>query len=897
MLAHSLERLAGVLRPVVLGVVVLTCAAMAQQTRTEQPAAPTQGVWQFEPDLTAPENVVASRNMPSRYLAVRLNPAGLDNTLGRLDRAARLGERQVFEVPLPDGTLTRLEVWEDSILGPELQARRPDIRTYSGRGIDDPSISARLDQTSLGFHGQLIGNEGTVLIDPLDKDSGLYMTFWKRDVPKTEPFECGVTRDFRDDPVHAVRHLAEALPGGSQISINPIGDDGGKGYGRRRYRLRIVTTFNYTNTIGFGMPDTGDRVAAAESQVATTVLRMDGIYEREVSIRFQLLTINALTGNTTDGGDPTNSVANAGESCAYPFANSPAVTSAFLTQNHDFLVCVYGESDWDVGHVFGAGGGGGLAQLGSVCKPTAKDGMGNTISGKGRGGTQLSSPTGDVFDVDYVSHEIGHQLNADHTFNNSCDNNRVAESAYEPGSGSTIMAYAGVCTPNVQSNSDDYFHTRSLDQMSDYAFVSGGLCGTELPSITTPPTVNAGPNRTIPQRTPFRLTATATGAATVNWDQYDLGDDPEGRPQPTNETGPMFRSVPPSTNFQRVFPRFPDILNPPSLPWEILPSVNREMTFRAIARDNIGGVRRDQMTVTVSGSPFEFTYPASGSDRLECAMPETITWNVGGGSIADNVAIKLSELGTPTIDQFNNLVASTPNDGSHTVTIPANLFNVNRRLMLEPDGGHVFFAVSRLVPVVDRLPPVVTAPGPITMECTGPGTPVELGLATAADACVGPLGTVNDAPALFPVGTTDVTWSATDPSNNTGTDVQQVIIEDTTPPTLDVSVNPTILWPANHRMVRIEATVVADDVCDPAPKIELVSITANEPDNSNGDGFTVDDVQGADFGTDDREFFLRAERRGMGTGRIYTITYRATDASGNSTTRQVFVSVPRDLGS
>lgn len=772
-----------------------------------------------------------------------------------------------MEVPLPDGKLTRLEVWEDSILGPEMAARYPDIKMYSGRGLDDPTITARLDQTSLGFHAQLIGERGTALIDPLDKDSGLYMAFWKHDATK-QPFECGVTEEVRNDPVHAVRHLAEALPDRRHININPVGGQ------VRRYRLRIVTTFNYTNFMG--------GVTQAVSQVATTVARMDGIYAREVSIRFTLLSTDALTGNVIDGG-------NAVGSCSYPFASSPSVNETFLNQNQSFLVCRYGTIGWDIGHVVGAGGGGGLAELGAVCR----DGS------KGRGGTQLNNPTGDVFDVDYFSHEIGHQINADHTFNGtagSCSGQRAGSSAYEPGSGSTIMGYAGICgSQNVQVNSDDYFHTRSIDQMTDYAFVSGGTCGLLDTGLSALPTVNAGPNRTVPQGTPFKLTASATGAATVNWEQYDLGS--AGVPSPTTADGPMFRSERPSSNFQRILPSFANILSPTGSPWEVLPAVDRTLNFRAIARDNQGGVRRDSMAVSVSGPPFEFLSPVQGTN-LECAMPATIRWNVGGGSLASNVAIKLSTAESPAINDFANLVASTPNDGDHTLTMPANLTTPDGRMMLEPTDDNIFFAVSRRFNIRDTLAPTVTAPGPITRECTSPqGTPVQLGLATASDACVGALTATSNAPALFPVGVTNVQWSATDPSGNTGTATQTVTIQDTTPPVLQVSVTPTVIWPPNHQMVRVQANIVATDVCDAAPAVTLVSITANEPDNSQGDGFTVDDVQGAVFGTDDREFFLRAERRGMGTGRIYTITYRATDASGNSTTRQVEVHVPRNQGS
>ena len=179
--------------------------------------------------------------------------------------------------------------------------------------------------------------------------------------------------------------------------------------------------------------------------------RVNGIYQRELGITFRLVTTSALTGISIGG-------------CDYPFYDNPTVNSTLLTQNNDYLHCRFGSDGWDLGHLFGAGGGGGLAQAGSTCG-----------SDKGRAATQLSNPQGDRFDVDYVSHEIGHQLSARHTFNGdagSCAGNRVPDSAYEPGSGSTIMAYANICEgQNVQDFSDDYLHTRSFDQISDFAYL------------------------------------------------------------------------------------------------------------------------------------------------------------------------------------------------------------------------------------------------------------------------------------------------------------------------------------------------------------------------------------------------------------------------------------------
>jgi len=106
--------------------------------------------------------------------------------------------------------------------------------------------------------------------------------------------------------------------------------------------------------------------------------------------------------------------------------------------------------------------------------------------------------------------------------------------------------------------------------------------------------------------------------------------------------------------------------------------------------------------------------------------------------------------------------------------------------------------------------------------------------------------------------------------------------------------NITLLWPPSHKLVPITATLTTTDVCNAAPTLELVSITSNEPDNGLGDGDTTGDIQGAVIGTDDRTFLLRSERSGPGGGRVYTVTYQASDASGNTTTKQAFVSVPKN---
>jgi len=199
------------------------------------------------------------------------------------------------------------------------------------------------------------------------------------------------------------------------------------------------------------------------------------------------------------------------------------------------------------------------------------------------------------------------------------------------------------------------------------------------------------------------------------------------------------------------------------------------------------------------------------------------------------------------------------------------------------------------VSVVDTTAPTVTAPPAVEVECTGDGQAVTLGNATATDVCDASPAITNDAPPLFFVGpATTVTWTATDKSRNSGTATQTVKVVDTKPPVLTVTLSPTVLWPPNHKLVPITATITVKDKCDPHPTVKLVSITSNEPDNGLGDGDTTGDIQGAALQTDDREFLLRSERSGPGGGRVYTVIYEARDASGNTTRKEATVTVPKN---
>ena len=412
--------------------------------------------------------------------------------------------------------------------------------------------------------------------------------------------------------------------------------------------------------------------------MVTTLHRVNGIYESELAIRLELVP-------NTDQViylDPDTD----------PYDNEDG--TAMLGQNRVTLNAVIGADNYDIGHVFSTGGGG-IASLASVCGFF-----------KAQGVTGLNQPIGDPFAVDYVAHEIGHQFGANHTFNGdsgSCAGfNRSAFHAYEPGSGSTIMAYAGICgNDNLQPNSDPYFHSESHQEIANFVAGAGGACAESTASTNMPPTVDAGPDFVIPALTPFTLTATGSDPdghpVTYSWEQRDLGpaqdiDDPD------NGSSPLFRFWPPSLSPSRVFPRLEDLLANTTAIGERLPTVSRTMDFRVTVRDTAAGggsgaVASDDMQVIVddASGPFQLTFPQDG---VRVAGLESIVWNPAGtasGPVnASNVAILLSTNGGWTYPI--TLAASTPNTGSAIVELPP-ISATEARVKVEA-VGNIFFDVS-----------------------------------------------------------------------------------------------------------------------------------------------------------------------------------------------------------
>ncbi len=613
--------------------------------------------------------------IPEAYRTVSLNVEQMKSLLQTapleftIDAA---GRNVVMELPFPDGTMQKFYIYKSPIMEPELAAKYPDIKTYSGFGIDDRYATMRFDMTPLGFHAMVLSPNGTVFIDPYTiGDVYNYISYYKKDYVKFNAnFECELL--YEENKLNELEYLK-----GNNV-LTPTGPV------LRTYRLANAATGEYTAYFGGTVP-------AGLAAVVTAVNRVDGVYERETAIRMVLIANNDLIIYTNGSTDP--------------YTNSNG--STMLGQNITNLSNVIGNANFDIGHVFSTGGGG-VAYLGCVC-----------TSSKAGGVTGSPSPVGDPFYIDYVAHEMGHQFGANHTFNGttgSCSgNNRNASTAYEPGSGSTIMAYAGICPgQDLQMNSDPYFHTISFDEIVAFTnFGSGNGCAVQSSTGNSAPTVNVPTGGFyIPKSTPFSITGSANDpngdAVTYCWEEFDLG--PAGAPGSPSGNAPIFRSWNPSTSPTRYFPRLQNLLNNTTVMGELLPSYTRTLTFRLTVRDNKvggGGVDRAQFQFNVDGNsgPFLVTSPNTNVNWAALST-QTVTWNVANTNASPvncaNVNILLSTDGGNTWPIV--LAANTPNDGSEDVTIPDNQVTT-ARIKVEA-AGNIFFDISNVNFTISQPIPV-----------------------------------------------------------------------------------------------------------------------------------------------------------------------------------------------
>ncbi len=626
--------------------------------------------------------------VPQFYRVMALDRTALTKRLAKAPLESRQDVRTspvTLTVPLPYGRFGNFSIVESPIMAPGLAARYPEIHTYLGQGIDDPSATLRFDVTPQGFHAQVLSTEGTIYIDPYQGgDVDNYIAYDKDDYTRAS-----------DNPASRQCTVHNREPAKSPVDRAPVAQLLTNGDKLRTYRLALSATGEYTASHGGTVND-------ALSGMVSTLNRVDGIYEHDLAIRMVLIEDTdklIFTDGTSD-----------------PFTNDDG--SVLIDENQTVADSIIGSANYDIGHVFSTGGGG-IAGLGVVC----------STNSKANGVTGLPNPVADGYDIDFVAHEMGHQFGGDHTFNSTAGNcgggNRSTANAYETGSGVTIMAYAGICAAeDLQPHSEDYFHRDSLNEILAYVTSAPvAACPTITNTGNHPPVVTpTGTAFTIPSRTPFMLTATATDAdtgpsdsLTYVWEQFDLGTATSNAVLADAGNRPLFRAFDPIPQPVRVFPSLRYILNnanvvpaTAALPGtstafytgELLPTTNRTMNFRITARDNRaggGGTADANTTVTsvAAAGPFQVTAPNTAVS-WNAGDPQTITWNVAGtdanGINTANVRITLSLDGGYTWPV--ELAASVPNNGSANVTVPAATPATAQARIRVAAVGNVFFDVS-----------------------------------------------------------------------------------------------------------------------------------------------------------------------------------------------------------
>ncbi|MEP7148671.1 MAG: zinc-dependent metalloprotease family protein [Acidobacteriota bacterium] len=656
--------------------------------------------------------------IPSAYKTYVLNKSVVSSILTAAPEEFSHESRftqTVLTLPMPDGTFGRFRIEHSLIVEPGLLAKYPELgRTYNGRGIDDPTATVRLDFLPTGFHAMVLSTTGTVIVDPYAiGETDHYITYFKRDAPKQTRFSC----DF--DAQEALERLFRPTNGDNRELIPDIASpEVISGTQLRTYRLALAATNEYTVAVG------SNTIAGALAAEVLIMNRVNGIYERDLAIRMVVVANNDLI---TYAGDNMNCGGMACTSANDPYTNSNG--STMLGQNQTNLDAVIMTANYDIGHVFSTGGGG-VATLNGPCGGS-----------RARGVTGLSNPVGDPFAIDYVAHEMGHQWGGNHTFNGAVSNcsggNRSAASAYEVGSGVTIMAYAGICgNQNLDAHSIDTFHVKSLEVIVAYSQTgNGNTCATATPTGNTPPSVSivGGPSWNIPKQSPFTLTATGSDVngdtLSYDWQEYDLGASTTAVPN-TDSDGtarPIFRPFLPTPGPSRTFPALAHILGsanvPPSsmgslLTGELLPAITRTMTFQVVARDNRpdgGGINTATATVIVDAAsgPFAVTAPNTGVSWPGNSS-QTVTWDVANTTAAPvsaaNVRILFSSDGGQTFPTV--LAASTANDGSESVTIPSSL-TASARIKIEA-VGNIFFDISDVNFTVTA--PVATVRAPFDFD-------------------------------------------------------------------------------------------------------------------------------------------------------------------------------------
>ncbi len=633
------------------------------------------------------EKAVARTSFPQNYALFNLDLTEFKQQLFSVVGNASRHSTSVT-IPNADGQMEQFEIVEASNFEPALQALFPNIRAFSGKSVTDKTALLKLSFSPQGIQTIVFRTTGTECIEPFSNDHNTYAAFKSIRGAGSLPWSCTVPE--------------QTLATGINNEVANAGITARSGTDVKTMRLAQSCNGEYANYFG---ATSSAQVGLVLAAFNNTLTRCNGVYEKDLALHLNL-------------------IANTTSVIYYVPSTDPYSTtlSQWNAQLQSTLTSVIGEANYDIGHMFGATGGGGNAGcIGCVCVNGSK-GSGITSPNDG-------IPQGDNFDIDYVAHEVGHQLGGNHTFSHTLEGTGVNK---EVGSGITIMGYAGITAQDVAPHSIAYFHQASIAQIQ--ANLATKTCPITTTITNATPVVAAVTNKSIPISTPFALTGSATDAnvgdvLTYSWEQNDNStvSGTSSVASITKASGPNWISFTPSTSPTRLFPKLATILAGANvsgpLPGgdagantEALSSVSRTLNFRLTVRDNapysstapvsVGQTQFTDVAITVSNTsgPFAVTAPNTAVS-WNVGTTQTVTWSVNNTTAAPvscaNVMISLSTDGGNTFPTI--LVASTPNDGTETITVP----NVNSsvcRIKVEA-VGNIFFDICNANFTIAGTPP------------------------------------------------------------------------------------------------------------------------------------------------------------------------------------------------
>lgn len=612
------------------------------------------------------EKLFIGAEYPENHTLYTLNTESLDTAISQA--TDRFSSYSPATISLPTGKkeLQQFRVFSASNFSPELQSKYPEIRSYIAQGIDDPSALARFSISPYGFYGVISsGKFSTIIIEQLPQHPSQYIIYNQKDKVSNESFQC------------------EALNFLPVETLNPDADMPENDGNLRTFRLAMATTHTYSSfhLQRLNIPSSATiptKKAAVLSAINEALVVINHVFERDLAVHLQLVPNNDLLIFLDFSQDPYT---------IYNPMNN-------LSENIQVCNNLIGVNNYDIGHVISGQNIGGLAYVGAVCWDDYK---GGAVSG-------YTQPVGTDF-YGLVLHEMGHQFGANHSFNNSCGGNRNLPTSIEPGSGTTIMSYAGLCPPNPTNSKSIYFNGISIQEMWNNMTFGNSQCGQLTPTNNLRPSVTPGGRYIIPKSTPFILETDATDPddptgvnLTYSWEQINPQ---EGQmpPQNTNLEGPMFLIDEPQIESYRYMPKMQTIrLGQTQNTWEVVPAVGRQMNFSVIVRDNHPGggateIADLRVTVDNLSGPFVVTSqntPVTWSTKTS----EMITWDVAGtdsGAVnTKEVKILFSTDGGYTYPYV--LASNVPNTGSAQVHVPS--VNTTSGRVMVRGQNNIFFDIN-----------------------------------------------------------------------------------------------------------------------------------------------------------------------------------------------------------